>query len=670
VKKIVYCAQFLDLSGYGIAARRYLDALDLAISAEDVDLKIYTTVAAGVQLNSLSHREQELITKYSFKNDAAIAEFIQDNDYECIWHMPTPMPLFADSRFSTTEGIQTPSLSRIIKAAKRNHHLVVWETTDISTEWKESLEWFKPHSIITACKMNVELYSKYCENVLLAPHPIYDVDSINSRPLTLPQSLEDKFVIFSMSQWTHRKGFDKLIAAFTAELGDKEDCLFILKTFESAEAGSAEQIANTVKSIRAVVNKEEKKNNILLLPSYIAESNIKWLYENSDMFALLPRGEGFGLTIFEAILNGVPVMVPDQGGHLDYIDSENKFMVSGMWDSCIVNNPVYSLDSEWYEPNIASARQKLRLAYNMWKENTLATAGTQSKEKLLNNPDYDSKKIGQDIIDFVTQLPVTAHHPKVQKRNLLKKQISLTSDLQAQVDILKDAYEGDTAYILNCGPSLSQYSEEFLNEFLADKLTISVKQAYSAFKNVTDFHFFNCANLPMPTCAPLLQHYEYDEESRPIIIASSNYDLGQRWHPCQKHDLYFKIPIRTEINNEFVTITKKFDDFLLSNSLTRPCGPGIMLETVLFLTVHLGVKNIVGLGWDLTNDKVNEDTYQHFYGNTQNLFNRGDVLDWEIEAGRESSKDVYYWLKDLGINLQLVSDISTLYDGIERINLD
>ncbi len=101
-----------------------------------------------------------------------------------------------------------------------------------------------------------------------------------------------------MSQWTHRKGFDKLIAAFTAELGDKEDCLFILKTFISAEAGTIEQIANTVKSIRAVVNKEEKKNNILLLPSFIAESNIKWLYENSDMFALLPRGEGFGLTIF------------------------------------------------------------------------------------------------------------------------------------------------------------------------------------------------------------------------------------------------------------------------------------------------------------------------------------------------------------------------------------
>lgn len=670
MKKVVYCAQFLDLSGYGIAARRYLDALDMAANKGEIELKIYTTVAAGVKLNSLSTREQELFKKYSFKSDASITSFIADSDYECVWHMPTPMPLFADSRFSTTDGIQTPCLSKIIKSAKRNHHLVVWETTDISAEWRESLEWFKPHSIITACQMNVELYSKYCNNVLLAPHPIYDVDSINSQPLNLPQSLEDKFVIFSMSQWTHRKGFDKLLAAFTAELGDKEDCLFIIKTFESAEAQNAEQIANAVKNIRAVVHKEEKKNNILLLPSYIAESNIKWLYENSDLFALLPRGEGFGLTIFEAILNGVPVMIPDQGGHLDYIDPKNKFMVSGMWDSCIVNNPAYPIDSEWYEPNIASARKKLRLAYDMWKAGSLASEGENSKASLLGDPNYVSAKIGQDIIELITKPSEVVYPAKVQKRINLKKQLSQTTDLQAQVDILKDSYKGDTAYILNCGPSLSQYSEDFLNEFLADKLTISVKQAYNTFDDVTDFHFFNCANLPMPICAPLYQHYKYDENTRPIIVASSNYDLGQRWHPCQKHDLYFKIPIRTEINNEFVTITKKFDDFLLSNSLTRPCGPGIMLETVLFLTVHLGVKNIVGLGWDLTNDKVNEDTYQHFYGNTQNLFNRGDVLDWEIEAGRESSKEVYYWLKELGINLQLVSDISTLYDGIERINLD
>ena len=114
----------------------------------------------------------------------------------------------------------------------------------------------------------------------------------------------------------------------------------------------------------------------------------------------------------------------------------------------------------------------------------------------MNNSNYDASKIGKDILAHVTKEPKAKYSPSILKRNSLRKRLSLTSDLQEQVDILKDSYKGDTAYILNCGPSLSDYSEEFLKEYLADKLTISVKQAYSAFPEVTDFHFFNCANLP------------------------------------------------------------------------------------------------------------------------------------------------------------------------------
>ena len=36
------------------------------------------------------------------------------------------------------------------------------------------------------------------------------------------------------------------------------------------------------------------------MADYLPESNINWLYKNSNIFALLPRGEGFGLTIFES----------------------------------------------------------------------------------------------------------------------------------------------------------------------------------------------------------------------------------------------------------------------------------------------------------------------------------------------------------------------------------
>ncbi len=670
MKKIVYCAQFMDLSGYGIAARKYLEILDLVVDKNNVELKIYIPVSpfASEDLKNFTEREEQLITKYCFESDLEIQNFISDNDYDCIWHMPTPMPLFADDRFKTPKDTYNPALLKIIKSAKRNHHLVVWETTDISTEWKECLEWFKPHSIITACKMNADMYSKYCDNVLLAPHPIFDVSDSKEAAINLPIALDDKFVVFSMSQWTHRKGFEKLIKAFTAELGDKDDCVLVLKTFGSGEAPTPQHVANNVNNIRNAIMKENKKNNVLLMADYLPESNINWLYKNSDIFALLPRGEGFGLTIFESILHGLPVLVPSEGGHIDYVSQDNKFMVDGMWDTCITPDIAYPLHSEWFESNVSSARSKLRLAYNMWKENKLQSEGVSLQNNLLENKNFDPTNIAQNIIDFVTKDDKKTLSDKQAKRNKLIKSMSATDSLQSKIDILKDSYNGETLYVLSCGPSLSEYDKDYLNDFLSDKYVLAVKQAYNDFSNVSDFHFFNCANLPSPIGKPVDRHYKYDENTRPIIVASSNYDLGKRWHPAQKQDIFFKIPIRTEINNEFITVTKKFEDFLIDNSLTRPCGPGIMYETVFYMAVHMGFKEIVCLGWDLRQENPDSNTYDHFYGNTKNMFNRGDILDWEIKATREASKELYYWLKERGISLKVASS-SAVYDKIERIKL-
>jgi glycosyltransferase involved in cell wall biosynthesis len=670
MKKVVYCGQFMDLSGYGIAARKYLEILDLVASKNNIELKAYISLSpfAPPDLSTFSPKEQKLIEKYCFNSNTDIDEFIKDNDYECIWHMPTAMALFADEKFPTPKNISEPALLKIITSAKRNHHLVVWETTDISTEWKECLEWIKPHSIITACEMNTKMYSNYCENVLLAPHPIFDIDNVKPTPMNLPIVLDDKFVVFSMSQWTHRKGFEKLLKAFTAELGDKDDCVLVLKTFGSGEAPTPKHVADNVNNIRAGIIKENKKNNVLLMADYLPESNINWLYKNSNIFALLPRGEGFGLTIFESVLNGIPVLVPSEGGHVDYISKDNKFMVDGMWDSCVTADVAYPLHSEWFESNISSARKKLKLAYDMWKQNKLAPEGEMLKNALLNNKDFDPTTIAQNIIDFVTKDDNKIYTNKENKRNKLKKSMSLVDDLQSKIDILKDSYSGETLYVLSCGPSLGEYDKEYLKDFLADKPTLSIKQAYNDFSDVTDFHFFNCANLPNPIGHPVYRHYKYDEDKRPIIVSSSNYDLGRRWHRAQKQDIFFKIPIRTEINNEFVTVTKKFDDFLIDNNLTRPCGPGIMYETVFYMAAHMGFKEIICLGWDLRQEDPNADTYEHFYGSTEDVFNRGDILDWEIKVTRDASKELYYWLKEKNIELKVASS-SAVYENIERIKI-
>ena len=247
--------------------------------------------------------------------------------------------------------------------------------------------------------------------------------------------------------------------------------------------------------------------------------------------------------------------------------------------------------------------------------------------------------------------------------------VILQKTLEKKLDALHNSYEGETCYILNCGPSLNDIPEDELREKLKDKLVFSVKQTYEKFGDITDFHIYNCANLPSLKGDGFFQeHYQYDKEV--ISIASSNYNIGVRWSMFQKNDIYFKIPIRTEINNEFLVKTKQFDQYLMKSHSERPCGPGIMYETVFYMALHLGVKKIVALGWDLSyNDPKSLKEYKHFYGETNNLINRGDILPWEITETRTASKDLYYWLKKNGVKLELVSKQSTLYKGIPRVKL-
>ena len=251
----------------------------------------------------------------------------------------------------------------------------------------------------------------------------------------------------------------------------------------------------------------------------------------------------------------------------------------------------------------------------------------------------------------------------------LKEEIQKLGNVQEKIDFLKDSYKDQDCYILTCGPSLNEHDEDFLREFFKDKLVLSVKQAYNRYPEVTDFHFFNCCNLPV--CEEKFVHYNYDNlEKKPIVVTSSNYPEGLRWSPYQEYDIFLKVPIRTDENNVFLCHSKKFDDFMLEKTLARPCGPGIMLENVIYFAIHLGVKNIFALGWDLSYNNIkNVDNYKHFFGNTKSLINRGDILDWEVEAARDLSKDLFAWLQTKGITLNVVSSQSSLHEDIPRIKL-
>ena len=657
--RVVYCAQFRDYSGYGVAARGYLKSLDefLQQNPQAIDLKIYSAVVGNNPL--LSDEEISLLKKYEFKNDGEINEYL-NSDYLFVWHMPPAMIAFSDEKFSPSPNC-SPSIKKLWKASSSNINLSVWETNKIPREYVRAHEYYNPNAIITCSEWNKEAFDEYID-CHIVPHLIEE-PSKKLESSELPYDMDNTFTIFSMSQWSRRKGFDVLIQAFVSEFGSQDDVRLLLKTYPSAEA-NMETIQEEIKFYRSIIRMPNKANNIILIPGFMPDEKINWFYDKCDAFALFSRGEGFSLPIAESLMRAKPVIVPKEGGHIDYISDEAAFFVDGQWDTCICPQPPYDVDGEWYQCNITSARKQLRKAYNMWKEGTLKAAGQKGREHILAS-NYDKLSVGQRFYDVVKKV----YKPTETKIAKIKKQVALKGNLEEKLKVLRNSFEGETCYILNCGPSIKDIPENIIKDKLKDKLVFSIKQAYNKFPEITDFHFFNCANLPALKGEYWQEHYNYGN-NEPFVVASSNYNIGMRWSPYQKYDVFFKVPIRTEINNEFVTKTKKFEDFLIEKSAERPCGPGIMYETVIYMALHLGVKKIVAIGWDLSNNNPNkQDDYEHFYGNTDKLFNRGDILPWEVKVTCEASKDLYEWLSDKGVELELISNKSSLYEGIPRVKL-
>jgi glycosyltransferase involved in cell wall biosynthesis len=670
---IVYCAQFRDSAGYGVAARGYLKALDAYLQKNPglFNLKLYSSIVS--QSSKLTSEELSLIEKYEFRDDEDIKEMI-NQDYTFIWHMPPPLMSFGDDRFHPSPNC-SPAMARLLDNSQYNINLVAWEVDNVPPEWNLDYRYYKPDMLIVPSEWNAKVFSENTSvQTKVVPHVIEKLSEKDS-PLRLPFDLDNKFVVLSISQWTKRKGFDRLLQSFITEFDDCDDAALIIKTNGSA-THTPELIQKEIKAIRNSIllpmNERPKNNNIVLIPGFLSNENISWLQKKSDVFALFSRGEGFGLPIAEALMHEKPVVVPSEGGHIDYINDEAAFFVDGNWDTCIFNIFPYDSESKWYETSISSGREQLRKAYNLWKSNkeALEIKGKKGKKHILDNK-YDPYSVGETFFNTLSTLKKEEVQlsPVKEKTRSLKKKINKIDTLEGKLDLLENAYQGETCYILNCGPSLAENTSATLKEKLEDKLVFSVKQAKDYVPGISDFHFFNCANTPAPDNTFLPEHYRYENEN-PIVIASSNYDLGTRWSHFQKQDIFFKIPIRTEINNEFLCLTKQFENYTISNNLTRPCGPGIMYETVIYMAVHLGVKKIVVLGWDLSNkDPKKSKDYKHFYDEEQKMFNKGDILPWEVSITCKASEDLYKWLKSKNIELEICSSQSELYEQIPRVKI-
>ena len=215
---------------------------------------------------------------------------------------------------------------------------------------------------------------------------------------------------------------------------------------------------------------------------------------------------------------------------------------------------------------------------------------------------------------------------------------------------LQDSRKGQDCYILACGPSLNKYKDEETRAKLNSNLVFSIKQAYDQFKTETNFHFWNCSNLPIDY---MNIPYRYADHRPEVVVASSNYEEGQRWNPEQDRDVFFRIPLVEQIGGKENTLATKrnYDDYLISKTCTeRRTGPGIMLETVFYTAIHVGVKSITTIGWDLNAHG------SHFYNEKDKALmdNKGCEIPWDMTVNAQAVPSIKDWLAKKGIELNIL----------------
>lgn len=208
----------------------------------------------------------------------------------------------------------------------------------------------------------------------------YPVRNVEKKKVDL--DLEYDFNYLAISQWGPRKNFDNLINWFIEENFDQEVGL-VLKT--SIRNNSLSDRGHTENRLKSIIKKhEDMKCKIYLIHGDLSDGEMVGIYSHPKIKCLISttHGEGYGLPLFEAAANALPVICPGWSGQKDFLyipDKRSKDKLKPMFlsvdydlknvQSQAVWEGVIQPDSQWCYPKEASFKKKLREVRTNYKKN-------------------------------------------------------------------------------------------------------------------------------------------------------------------------------------------------------------------------------------------------------------------------------------------------------------
>lgn len=150
----------------------------------------------------------------------------------------------------------------------------------------------------------------------------YPVKNIAPAPIKL--DLKDEINFLTVGTWIPRKNIENTIKWFVEEFYDQEVGL-IVKTSLAKNSLRDRQVSE-IRLKDLLHTYSGRKCNVYLLHGDLTENEMVSLYQHPNVKALINigHGEGYGLPIFEAAYNALPVITCGWGGQCDFMYSPVK----------------------------------------------------------------------------------------------------------------------------------------------------------------------------------------------------------------------------------------------------------------------------------------------------------------------------------------------------------
>jgi len=238
--------------------------------------------------------------------------------------------------------------------------------------------------VIVPCQWNLSVFRD--SGVHVPIHVVPHLSQFESMPEPSPadrdrllghlgdyrQSIDNRFIFYTIGFWSHRKAPYLAIEAYWKAFAHDDPVLMVVKTsnkditcwHRSWRNGFRLRHPSPALSIERMIRKSGGKLApvALIADEQLSDGEMQSLHALGNCFVSLTRTEGWGLGAFEAARLGKPVVMTAYGGQLDYLAGDRSKLID--YKMIPVHEPTwassYTPQDYWADPDVNQAAACMR----------------------------------------------------------------------------------------------------------------------------------------------------------------------------------------------------------------------------------------------------------------------------------------------------------------------